>query len=81
MIPSTCASRPKSTASLSMSYVTMQKEWVRAWVEKRTGFKSNFEIRFYPARYDGEGFFSIFPVGKQYKLSNDLDCLRIDGYT
>ena len=25
-----------------------QEDWVRAWVEKRTGFPSNFDIRFYP---------------------------------
>lgn len=25
-----------------------QEDWVRAWVEKRTGFASNFDIRFYP---------------------------------
>jgi hypothetical protein len=25
-----------------------QAEWVRAWVEKRTGFPSDFDISFYP---------------------------------
>lgn len=37
---------------------------MKTWVDKRIGFKSKFEIKFYPARYDGEGFFSIFPVGE-----------------
>lgn len=25
-----------------------QADWVRAWVEKRTGFPSDFDIKFYP---------------------------------
>lgn len=41
-----------------------QEKWIKAWVEKRTGFDCQFQIKFYAARYDGEGFFSIFPVGK-----------------
>ncbi len=47
-----------------MSCSASQEKWVREWVDKRIGFKSKFEIKFYPARYDGDGFFSIFPVGE-----------------
>jgi digalactosyldiacylglycerol synthase len=28
-----------------------QEDWIRAWVEKRTGFPSNFDIRFYPGEF------------------------------
>jgi len=41
-----------------------QEKWVREWVDKRTGFTATFHLKFYPARYDDQGFFSIFPVGE-----------------
>ena len=48
---------------LTFSTPAEQEAWVTNWVEKRTGFPCNFQLNFYPARYDGQGFFSIFPVG------------------
>ena len=53
-----------------------QEKWVRSWVDKRVGFETKFEFKFYAARYDGEGFFSIFPVGESSgsALGSDGSC-------
>jgi len=48
---------------LTFSTPAEQEKWVREWVDKRTGFTATFHLKFYPARYDDQGFFSIFPVG------------------
>lgn len=40
------------------------------------GFDTKFQLRFYPARYDGEGFFSIFPVGR-FSISMQTCSLEI----
>lgn len=39
-----------------------QETFVRSWVEERTGFPSNFNIRWYPGRFAAEKQ-SILPVG------------------
>lgn len=39
-----------------------QEQYIRGWVEKRTGFKSSFGIQFYPGRFAAEKQ-SILPVG------------------
>ena len=44
--------------------VTVQKKWIFEWVEKRTSFPCQFDLIFYASRFDNDGFFSIFPVGK-----------------
>eukprot|EP01025_Chloroclados_australasicus_P056418 TRINITY_DN6969_c0_g1_i5.p1 TRINITY_DN6969_c0_g1~~TRINITY_DN6969_c0_g1_i5.p1 ORF type:complete len:782 (+),score=119.15 TRINITY_DN6969_c0_g1_i5:48-2348(+) len=51
-----------------------QETYVRNWVEKRTGFQSNFSIRFYPGRYDPAKV-SIIPVGDptQYVPDHEAD--------
>ena len=40
----------------------MQEAYVRDWVEKRVSFRSNYQIRFYAARF-AAFLGSVFPVG------------------
>ncbi|KAI4295048.1 hypothetical protein MLD38_040686 [Melastoma candidum] len=41
---------------------TEQESYVRQWLEERTGFKSTFKIKFYPAKFSTDKR-SILPVG------------------
>eukprot|EP00891_Asterochloris_glomerata_P002161 jgi/Astpho2/2161/e_gw1.00040.194.1_t len=47
-----------------------QEAYVREWAQKRTGFKSNFRVTFYPGRYAAEKG-SILPVGDPTKYIAD----------
>ena len=58
-----------------------QEAYVREWAQKRTGFKSNFRVTFYPGRYAAEKG-SILPVGDPTKYIADHEvrdhkCLRL----
>lgn len=58
--------------NLTFSSPAEQEKYVRAWVEKRTGFDCNFKVTFYPGRYASEKG-SILPVGDPTKYIPDSE--------
>ncbi|KAK9828926.1 hypothetical protein WJX72_002833 [[Myrmecia] bisecta] len=60
--------------NLTFETPEQQEDYVRKWVEKRTGFDCNFKVKFYPGRYAKEKM-SILPVGDptQYIPDSEAD--------